>query len=502
MPNNAKIQIAELKKLNLETVNETKASISFFEDAISKTNVYISNFTDLKQSFLNNTISLNKMNNNINELLISIKNYIDSPTRENLNLFQDKKNIIISSNRETSTNLKLTYNNLSIIKNNIFEKKTSFEKSIELLKNLKIKNNKFKLLMLKIKQFIKLKRKRKSIDIKKIDLKKINISNLKESNKINNNSKQSTRKIFTALAATADPRCAGWREILALIGPVIVALEKKNKDIAKDILEKTKEKDKEEADQKETFKKLEKEKIELKRLNERVKEYNTVIVKHMEFIEENIKEINENNAILNSVYSFNSNNKTENLNNPNKLYGIMNTTMHYIKTVDNLSNLISIKEIPDQIVFNKINKLKPNIKNYQSEFNSIKNLIKKSGLVKPKTQNVIIKEFKNNLSLFDNTSSNIKNISLNFKNNNYGKYINNKDGEYINEFFRDFDELERIKEVCEKLLENIKKHKDNLKKLNEDLGKVLDEQIETLTELNKSITIYNSTVKNIADNCP
>jgi len=490
MPNNAKIQIEELKKLNLETVNKTKISILFFEDALSKTNVYISNFANLKQSFSNNKISLNKMNNNINELLISIKNYIDYPTRENLNLFQDKKNIIISSNREASTNLKLTYNSLSIIKNNIFEKKASFEQSIELLKNLKIKNNKFKLLMLKIRQFIKLKIKRKSIDIKKIDLK-----NLTKSNQINNNSKQSTRKIFTVLAATADPRCAKWREILALIGPVIVALEKKNKDIEKDILEKTKEKDKEEADQKETLKKLEKEKIELQRLNERVKEYNTVIVKHMEFIEENIKEINENNAILNNAYSLNSNNKTENLNNPNNLSGIMNTTMHYIKTVDNLSNLISIKEIPDQIAFDEINKLKPNIKNYQSEFNSIKNLIKTSGLANPKTQNVIIKEFKNNLSLFDNTSSNIKN-------NNYKKYINIKDGEYINEYFHDTSECKRIIEVCNELLENIKKHKDNLKKLNEDLGKILDEQIETLTERNKSITIYNSTVKNIADNCP
>jgi hypothetical protein len=492
MPNNAKTQIAELKKLNHKTVNETKVSISFFEDALSKTNVYISNFTDLKQSFSNNTISLNKMNNKINELLISIKNYIDYPTRENLNLFQDKKNIIISSNREASTNLKLTYNNLSIIKNNIFEKKASFEKSIELLKNLKIKNNKFKLLMLKIKQFLKPKIKRKSID-----LKNINISNLKQSNEINNNSNQSNqsnRKIFTALEATADPRCAGWREALASIVPVIQALEKTNDDNQKEILELNKIKEKEEAAKEEIIKKLDKEYKELKRLQKRIEEYNTVIVKHIEFIEENIKEINENNAILNTVYSFNSNHKTENLNNSNKLSGIMNTTMQHIKTIDNLSNLISVKEIPDQTLYNEINKLKPNIKNYQSEFNSIKNLIKTSGLVNPKTQTIIIKEFKNNLSLFDNTSSNIKNL-------NYGKYINEEDGEYINVYFDDVDELNRIMEVCKKLLEKLKESKEKIKKSIEDIGKKLDSTIKTLDLLRRSIELNNSLVKNIADFC-
>lgn len=496
MPNNAKIQIAELKKLNLETVNETKASISFFEDALSKTNVYISNFTDLKQSFSNNTISLNKMNNNINELLISIKNYIDSPTRENLNLFQNKKNIIILSNREASTNLKLTYNNLSIIKNNIFEKKASFEKSIELLKNLKIKNNKFKLLMLKIKQFIKPKRKTK-IPIKNIDVKNINISNLKKSNEINNNSKQSTRKIFTVFEATENPSCKEWKEGLILIKEVIAELDKINSNSQNDYKEieaiEKEEKIKNKKIQNQSIKELN----EYKRLINKIEEEGaTYIVKHIEFIEENIKEINENNAILNSVYSFNSTHKIENLNNSNKLSGIMNITMQNIKTIDNLSNLISIKEIPDQTLYNEINKLKPNIKNYQSEFNSIKNLIKISGLANPKTQNVIIKEFKNNLSLFDNTSSNIKN-------NNYKKYINIKDGDkYINIYFDDVKEAERISRVVTKLLEDFKKSNDYLEKTQNDQTKLLDFIIANLTERAESVKINNELVEKIDSNCP
>lgn len=497
MPNNAKTQIAELKKLNHKTVNETKVSISFFEDALSKTNVYISNFTDLKQSFSNNTISLNKMNNNINELLISIKNYIDYPTKENLNLFKDKKNIIILSNREASTNLKLTYNNLSIIKNNIFEKKASFEKSIELLENLKIKNNKFKLLMLKIRQFIKPKRKRKSIDVKKIDLKNINIINLKESNKINNNSKQSTRKIFTALESTADPRCAAWLEAIALIRQVIDKQDQINSDSQNDYKEieaiEKEEKIKNKKIQNQSIKELK----EYKRLIQKIEEEGeTYIVKHIEFIEENIKEINENNSILNSVYSFNSTHKIENLNNSNNLSSIMNTTMQNIKTIENLNNLISIKEIPDQIAFDEINKLKPNIKNYQSEFNSIKNLIKTSGLANPKTQNVIIKEFKNNLSLFDNTSSNIKN-------NNYKKYINIKDGDkYINIYFDDVKEAERISKVVKKLIEDLKKSNDYLEKTQDDQTKLLDFIIANLTERAESVKINNDLVKNIADFCP
>ena len=141
------------------------------EKAIEKSKILLTNvkkttlsFKETKQSFDDSKNSFERNNVSTNKLIKTINDYIENPTKQNLELVKNKNSIAIDRNNLFSNRVFICTKNFKNTKSNLLENKANILELIKKLKRSKVSVNKLKKTYAEIGQIYESKRRTKALN--------------------------------------------------------------------------------------------------------------------------------------------------------------------------------------------------------------------------------------------------------------------------------------------------------------------------------------------------